>query len=236
MLTRLPWPGASAPWPGRGGAAAWTYPLVGAGLGAVQAAVFAVAVAAGLAASLAVALALAAGIVMTGALHEDGLADSADGLFGGGDAAQRLEIMADSRIGTFGALALIASVGLRWQAVSLLAADDFAVPALIAVGALSRSGMVVLWAGLPPARASGLAAAVGRPPAATAAFAAFLGGLIALGALGGAVLAAGLAVVVALVWLARVAQRRIGGQSGDILGAGQQLGETAALLVLTAGL
>jgi len=99
--------------------AAWAFPLVGAGVGAVAAFVFVIAQLIGLGDWPAALLAVTASLVLTGALHEDGLADSADGLFGGADRDRRLAIMRDSRLGTYGACALAMSEGrIPWVAAT----------------------------------------------------------------------------------------------------------------------
>ncbi len=193
---------------------------------------------------LAASLAVAAGAIVTGALHEDGLADSADGLFGGATPERRLEIMRDSRIGSYGALALLLSVLLRtaalaaiWKAAGPLAAAA----ALLAAAPWSRVEGIRLLAILPPARPDGAAAAVGRPERDVLPLAYGLAGAIAAGLalvaglpLGG--LALGLALAVAATaLLARAARRLIGGQTGDIIGASQQLAEIAIYIGLAAG-
>jgi adenosylcobinamide-GDP ribazoletransferase len=233
LLTRLPVPvHLAAP---RGARAAWAWPLAGALVAGLAAMVAAGALAAGLPPGLAAGLALVAGVLLTGALHEDGLADTADGLWGGHTRKRRLEILRDSRIGTYGVVALVLVLGLRWQALVALAADPWALAAaMVAAAALSRAAMAgVAWA-LPPARPDGLSAATGRPPAGAAALAAGIAGGLALVSLGLTAVAAGAAAALAAAWIARVAHRRFGGQTGDILGASQQLAEGAVLLVCVA--
>ena len=107
---------------------------------------------------------MATGVILTGAMHEDGLADSADGLFGGWTVERRLEIMKDSRIGTYGMLALLLSGLARWAALTALIAAGPIWPVLIAAGALSRAPMAVMMALMPNARQGGLSASTGRPP------------------------------------------------------------------------
>jgi len=233
LLTRLPVRLSEAA-AARGARAAWAYPLVGAGLGALAGAVFAAALALGLPPGPAAALALAAAAALTGALHEDGLADSADGLWGGWTRERRLEIMRDSRIGAYGVLALVFSLLLRWSALAALAAPLPAIAALVAAGGTSRAAMVWVWAALPPARADGLAAGAGQPGPATALLAgvAVLPALVLLPPV--AALAALAAAGLAATALARAARARIGGQTGDVLGAVQQTAETATLLALAA--
>ena len=227
LLTRLPMRASDVI---AGPGAAWAWPLAGAVVGGLAALVGVVALPLG--AGLAAALVLGAQAMMTGAMHEDGLADTADGLWGGWDRARRLEIMKDSHIGTYGVMALIVVSLIRWSALSaLLAAGGWF--ALVAVAALSRVPMAVMLASLPNARGAGLSQSVGRVPPVSAAVAAMIGLAFALG-LGTAGLWASFAVGLVSVALALVAKAKIGGQTGDILGASQQLAEAAALAVLAA--
>jgi adenosylcobinamide-GDP ribazoletransferase len=186
-------------------------------------------------------LAVGATIALTGALHEDGLADTFDGLAGGRTIERRLEIMRDSRIGTYGVLALVLSVGLR---VALLAAYLPASPwrgalALIAAEAIGRTAIVWLWSHEPPARPDGLAATLGAPERESMATALVLGTGISVvaGALAAGIFAALIslaAAALAAVLLAQWSRQRIGGRTGDILGAAEQLAALAALLALAA--
>jgi len=223
LLSRVPLPRVPEGAFAQGGRAVWAYPLVGLGLGAVAALIGAL----GPTPWIGAGLALAAMAVMTGALHEDGLADTADGLWGGHSRERRLEIMKDSRIGAYGVLALILVTGLRWAALAAAG-----LPALIASAALSRGVMPVLMAALPHARTDGLARSVGRPDGATAGLAASLGLGVMLVIVGWAALPAALLAALVAGALAWAAQRKIGGQTGDILGAAQQLSEVAVLIVL----
>lgn len=234
LLTRLPVP-APFPDPTRSAAAAWTWPIIGAGLGLVAAALGGIGSALGLPPFLAAALALAGLVIITGALHEDGLADTADGLWGGRTPTARLAIMRDSRIGSYGVIALIFSILLRWGGIVALATAE-AWLALSAATALARVSPAVLMAGWRPARPDGLSQATGRPKPETVAAAFLLGLACAWLAAGGvAFLLAGI-IVIATFMIGHLAQSRIGGQTGDILGAGQQVSEAAALLVLAAAL
>ena len=230
FLTRIP----VAPPPGalRLADAAWAFPPVGAGIGAIAAFVFLTAQLFGLGAWPASLLALLTGIIVTGALHEDGLADAVDGLFGGGDRDTRLAIMRDSRLGAFGGLALVLSVGLRAAALAQIGEALHAGLALIAAHAASRALLPMAMRLSAPARADGLAAAAGRPGSAAAIGAFIIGAAIALAALGPSqgALALGLAAI-AVAAVAVLARRRIGGYTGDILGACQQVAETVILLV-----
>lgn len=214
---------------------AWAYPLVGAGLAALAGGIGWGLSALGLPPGPVAALVIAAQILLTGALHEDGLADSADGLWGGWDKARRLEIMRDSRIGAYGVLALGLGVLLRWSclaALLTLAGPGAMLAALVATGAVSRAAMVAVMASLPFAREDGLSHSVGRVPR-WAAIGAGLSMVVIAGiALGLAALFAVIAGLVSAEAARRLAFQRIGGQTGDILGATQQLAEIACLLVL----
>ena len=214
--------------------AAWAFPLVGAGVGAVAAFVFVIAQLIGFGDWPAALLAVTASLVLTGALHEDGLANSADGLFGGADRDRRLAIMRDSRHGTFAVLALVLSVALRASALAQIGEVVFAGLALVAAHAGSRALLAAAMWALPPARRDGLGAAAGRPRPASVVAAlaiAFAIGAAALGPLHGVIAIAIAAAAVAIA--AATARRRIGGYTGDTLGAFQQIGEIAMLLAAT---
>ena len=233
LLTRLPVRADGAA-RARGARAAWAWPLAGAGVGALAGLAGWAALAAGLPAAVAAGLVLTVQVVVTGALHEDGLADVADGFWGGWTPERRLEIMRDSRIGAYGALALVLGVGLRWAALAALAPSALLF-APIAAGALSRAGMAAVMAALAPARPGGLAASVGRPSPVTAALAGALGLVVAGLAVGPpAAFLAALAVAAAAAGMAALARAKLGGQTGDVLGAAQQAGELAVLVALAA--
>ncbi len=180
---------------------------------------------------------LAVSVCMTGALHEDGLADVADGFGGGKSPAGKLKIMRDSRIGVYGMLAVVFSVGLRAAILSGMITPWSAAAALVAAGASSRAAMVVVMARLDAARKDGLSAAAGRPEPEGVIVSLLVGGGLTvafLGPMGGAaalVMAAAAAFIVA--WLA---QRQIGGHTGDVLGAVQQVCEIAILAAAAATL
>ncbi len=236
LLTRLPLGRAAAAAPAAASHPARCYPLVGLVVGAVAAGVFALAAWLALPPFLAAALALGAAILATGALHEDGLADVADGFGGGHDRDRKLAIMRDSRIGTYGVLALGLVLAGRGGSLTAIADPAAVAAALLAAHALSRAGLAALMWGLPPARSDGLAAATGRPGGADALTAALIGLAAALLLLDLAIaVTAVLACAVAQLALAAQARRQIGGVTGDVLGAAQQLGELAVLLVAAAG-
>ncbi len=133
--------------------ASWTFPIVGAGVGAFGALIYWLMHALGLHAFVGAVLAVAGTALITGCLHEDGLADTADGFGAGGTPERKLEIMRDSQIGTYGAAALILSLLLRVGAIASLADPALAALALIAAHAGARAHT----AGLHAARAKGAA-------------------------------------------------------------------------------
>ena len=219
-------------------------PLAGASVGAGGAVVLTLASDLGFPAFVAAALALLATVLIGGGLHEDGLADLADGFGGGTTRDRKLEIMRDSRLGSYGALAIGFSLLLRTACLSSLAergGPALAAAALIGAGAASRGFGLMPMALLPPARPDGLGHGAGRFPASvfpTAAGLAIAIGLV-VPVIGGAgwsraALALGLAALAA-GWTTRLARRQIGGQTGDVAGACQQLCEVALLLGLLVG-
>ena len=230
LLTRLPVHAAT----NRGARSAWAWPLVGAIVGMLAAVAAAVSLWLGLGAGSAAAIALATQIIATGALHEDGLADCADGFWGGWDRARRLEIMKDSRIGTYGVLALVVTFVLRWSLIASLLAGGHVFAPLIVAGTLSRAPMAALMQLMPNARGEGLAAATGRPDRETVWLADAWALLVAVLLSGFAALPAAVTVILAAALVSLIADNRIGGQTGDVLGATQQAGEIAALMALVA--
>ncbi len=205
-------------------------PLVGLLVGLAGGLAYGLALDLGLPPLVAGLLAVAVTMLATGALHEDGLADVADGFGGGRDAEGKRAIMRDSRLGTFGAASLFLSILLR--AAALAAAGGSGLAALVAAHAVSRALLAPVMAFTPAASTEGLAADAGDPSPRDAGIALALGGLLALLALGlsDALLALLLAAAAAgaILWLAR---RMIGGYTGDVLGAVQQMAEITILLV-----
>lgn len=229
FLTRLPFGAPGAPGP-----AAWSFPLVGLVVGALQALAAQLALWAGLPAAWAAWAALAAGIVLTGALHEDGLADTADGLWGGGDPARRLAIMRDSRIGSYGVLALVLALGLQAAALSAIISAGALWGPLMVAGAASRAAMVPLMARAPMARRDGVARQAGRPSGEAAAIALATALALAVMLSGASAVAIALSGA-AVAWIIlSVASAKIGGITGDILGATQLCVQIAALACLAA--
>jgi adenosylcobinamide-GDP ribazoletransferase len=179
----------------------------------------------------AAAVAVSAGALLTGAFHHDGLADMADAFGGGWDRDQRLAILKDSRHGTYGVMSLVCVVIVQVGAIAALGpAQGFAT--LVAAHALGRAGAVALMGAAPSATGSGL----GSEYTARLSGASVVAGVVAGVAL--ATLAFGVWAAVAVVAVAAgvgacgvLAVRKIGGVTGDVLGAAEQLGETAVLLV-----
>jgi adenosylcobinamide-GDP ribazoletransferase len=213
----------------------WAFPVVGLVIGAIGGIAYVIAFALGLPALAAALVAVATTALITGALHEDGLADTADGFGGGATREAKLDIMRDSRIGTFGVLALIFSIGLRVVAIADIGTRWHVFAALIVAHALSRGVLPAAMHRLDPARDDGLGAGAGRPEQNQVLIALAIALAIAVVAIGlrAGLIAAIVAGIVALAigWLA---QRQIGGQTGDVLGAIEQGAETAALLAAAA--
>jgi len=236
FLTRLPLGLREAPPPGTLARAMGTFPLVGVVVGGIGAAVYALAHQV-LPASMAALLALAATILVTGGLHEDGLADTADGFGGGADRERKLLIMRDSRIGAFGVMAVIISMALRATAL-LEIGDSLGVGgALVAAHALARAAIPVAMQALVPARADGLGAMAGRPSAVQTGIAVTVAVVVAALALPvSAALAALAGAAIGCIVTALLAQAQIGGHTGDVLGAVEQSAETLALIGALAAL
>ena len=215
-------------------------PLAGLLLGLVPAAAMIVALLLDLGPWLSAMLAVAAMVLATGALHEDGLADVADS-FGATTRDRRLEIMRDSRIGSFGATALFLALALRIGALAEIvsrADAAAAVAAILITASLSRTAGLMPLVFLPPARRDGLSHAVGQPARDMFRLAAGIAGAIAVvvGAFAG-LPPFGIALTIVLSGLAGLAltgfaARHLGGQTGDIVGAAQQVAEIAALIGL----
>ena len=184
-------------------------------------------------------LAVAVLAILTGALHEDGLADCADAL-GASTPERRLEIMKDSRNGTFGTLGLIFSVALRAAALAALAQSSLKVACLtlLAAAVVSRVACLTPLALLPPARDQGAGHAAGSPDK-DALRIAIVGGLLAAalpllaGAGSGGTVLAALAAAAAAFFVTAQARAKLGGQTGDVAGAAQQLAEIVYLVVLS---
>ena len=178
----------------------------------------------------AAAVAIGVGAMLTGAFHHDGLADMADAFGGGWDIDQRLEIMKDSRHGTYGVMALVCATAIQIGALAQLdRVQGFAM--LIAAHACARAGSVLLLYAMAPARPTGLgvdyARQFGRGGAVFAVVSAASVVALLLGVLAAIVVGA---VGAAIALVALLAWRKIGGITGDVLGGAEQIAETAVLL------
>ncbi|WP_158814721.1 adenosylcobinamide-GDP ribazoletransferase [Methylocapsa sp. S129] len=217
-------------------------PIAGAVIAAIGALALWLGHALGLPPLVCATLAISVLVLVAGALHEDGLADVADGFGGGKTRERKLEIMRDSRIGVYGAAALALSLVLRIAALSALLEHSLAAAAagLILAAAASRAFGLLPLALLPPARADGLGASAG-PLEASSALAAGMTALIVAGVLGLSALGLGRAILAlalalaAAIAMTMVARRQIGGQTGDVIGATQQFAEIACLCGLLIG-
>jgi adenosylcobinamide-GDP ribazoletransferase len=233
FLTRLPWPWVtSAPPDGDDLARSTTYfPLVGALIGAVGAGVNWLAAHIWPAPPpLAITITIAAIVLLTGALHEDGLADTADGLGGGRDRDHALAIMKDSRIGTYGAVALILTITAKITALSTLAPFDVA-RALIAAHTLARWSSLPFLRWLPYARPTGTGAPYATPRLIAGSFITLA---IVVPLLGTRALAPIITTVMITTLAGWYFSRRLAGITGDCLGAANQLVELTTYLVLAA--
>jgi adenosylcobinamide-GDP ribazoletransferase len=230
FFTRLPI-GTAAPVQGAAIArAGWAAPIVGAGIGVCGALTYWIAHAAGMPPLVGAALALGATAMLTGCLHEDGLADTADGFGGGATRERKLEIMRDSRIGTYGVCALTLALLARGGALAALAEPVLVAPALIAAHAAARAALPVFMRVVPPARRDGLAAQAGAPPRVSvlAAVAIGVGALLLTVGVAKAIISLILTCLVSAL-IAFLCIRQIGGQTGDVLGAVEQANEIAVL-------
>ncbi len=233
LLTRLPVPQLPKHVFVRQAHAVWAFPLVGLVVGTLACAMGWIATALSIPLFICAGLLVAVLMMTTGAMHEDGLADTFDGLWGGFTTERRLEIMKDSQIGTYGVLSLTISQLIRISAIAALLSTG-AFWAIVAACVISRAFMPVLMAALPNARQSGLSHSVGAPTVLPVVVSLGLAFVIGLVLIGGDILLPALCAAFVVAALALVARFKIGGQTGDILGASQQLAEITVLIALTA--
>lgn len=216
---------ASVPW----------FPVVGALVGLAVGAL-----AAGLAElvapAAAAAVAVLAGVLVTGAFHEDGLADVADAFAGGWTREDRLRILDDPLHGSYGVAALCGAIVVRVAALASLVtvSGSVALAGCVAAHAAGRAGAVALMGLMPVARPSGLGADYARSLSARRAVAGVLAGAalatLAVGVWAVIVIATAAVAAAAVGWLAH---RKLGGVTGDVLGAAEQVAECAVLVALT---
>jgi adenosylcobinamide-GDP ribazoletransferase len=236
LLTRVPMPHPDGAMPVGLARAQRAFPLVGAMIGLVVGLVDRSLLAMDVPVLAAAALALGAGAALTGALHEDGLADVGDGFGGGRDRAAKLSIMRDSRLGTYGAIVLLVGFSARLSALASLPAAAI-IPGLVVAHALGRAAIPVLAARMPFARDDGLGKSAGRPETVIAVTAVVIAVVIAMLCLPVKTALLAIAVTVAAAAaMAALAWRQIGGVTGDVFGAAEQVAETAVLVLLAARL
>lgn len=216
------------------GRAARAFPFVGLVIGLIAGLAYALFAAIGLPDVVAGIIALAVGALLTGALHEDGLADTADGFGGGQSREDKLGIMRDSRIGAYGVIALVLVLGAKLGALVDLEHSGLVIASLIAAGAASRALLPALMRWLDPAREDGLGASAGRPPAGAVFIGLGLALLLSLIFLSWTGLVALIIAGIGAFGLALLARRQIGGHTGDVLGATQQVTELLFLLTVAA--
>jgi adenosylcobinamide-GDP ribazoletransferase len=237
LLTRLPVGGDATVSPAIIARSSRWFPAVGALVGTLSAGTLCLSILVGLPDMVAALIAIGLSILLTGALHEDGLADVADGFGGGANRDAKLEIMRDSRVGTYGVLALVLTVGLKGALLVALTNNGLwaAAMAIIVAATTSRLTPVLLMNRLPTARRDGMAVNAGTPDAGAVRIACGLT-LASLLVLTGwqAMLATIVATLAACAAIGTLARRQIGGQTGDVLGAGQQVTEICVLAGLVA--
>jgi len=241
FFTRLPWPGDY--WPGADSrkniptvklsTAARAFPFAGIIIGAIGALVLFVGARAGLHPLAASILAIGAGMLASGAIHEDGLADVFDGFGGGANKTQKLEIMKDSRIGTYGMAALIITTVLKATLLAGFPGPGMAAGALFIANVLPRAGLPLMMVMLKPAKKSGLGHGAGTPKKDDAIISVVIGALVAALVFGLSVgIIALLAAGLGMALMGYIAKRQIGGLSGDVLGGAEQIGENFVLVFL----
>jgi adenosylcobinamide-GDP ribazoletransferase len=209
------------------------FPLAGLVVGLAGALVYFAAMETGLSGLLAALLAVAATGIVTGALHEDGWADVCDALGARGGVEKRLETLRDSRLGSYGGLALVFATGIKVAAIAALGTPEMVAGALVASHTLARGVLPLVMSRMKLARATGLAASAGRPTAAAANWSLTLALLIAVAAVAPVAALVALLSALAATWLvAGLAQRKFGGYTGDVLGAVEQVAEMAILVNL----
>ena len=206
-------------------------------IGAIGGACYALAYAMHIPPFAAASVAIAATMAVTGCLHEDGLADVADGFGGGSTRERKLAIMRDSRIGTYGVCAVVLSLVMRIGALASLGSPEAVTMALVCAGAAGRAALPAFMMMVPPARTDGMSAYAGVPPPISAVTAMLLGAAVLFGVFGVVLgLAALAALAVGFVLLAWLCKRQINGQTGDVLGTLEQIGEVTVLLAAAAAM
>ncbi|MCY3878291.1 MAG: adenosylcobinamide-GDP ribazoletransferase [Rhodobacteraceae bacterium] len=231
FLTRIPVGDGDSPSQAEG---AWAWVVAGCVVGLIAGTAAAVVLALSSSPILGAICGLIVLVLLTGGLHEDGLADTADGLWGGDSPSRRLEIMHDSRIGAYACMALTIVFLARFAGIAEASGSFNPIAVFTASAVVSRAVMLVSMHLVPFAREDGMAVAFGRPPARAAAAGAALAAIIALICVGLQAFPMILAAALAGAALGFAVHRLTGGHTGDSLGATQQVAEIACLLCLAA--
>ncbi len=216
------------------GRAVRTFPLIGGLLGIAAGLAFAIATGIGLPDLVAGVFAVALLALLTGALHEDGLADMVDGFGGGQTSEKKLAIMRDSRIGAYGVMALILVLAAKVGALADLSDIGVVMSGLICAAASSRAAMPAMMRWLPAARSDGLSAGAGVPPAQHVWTGIVIAIILSVLLLTWSGLVALIIAALATCVVGFLARRQIGGHTGDVLGGTQQISELVFLLTLAA--
>jgi len=212
--------------------AAAFFPIAGALIGLISGAIYLALLHLGVQGNISAWITIFFQLAVTGGLHEDGLADMADGLASGRSKEQKLAIMRDSRIGSYGVLALITMISLRANIISGFTSGSATLLVFIAASACSRAFLTILMQILPFARCDGLAVMADRPGFSQTVTACVIGCVLLFAA--GKIMAAFAAIAMLAViylYLKTIALRNFGGITGDVLGAAQQVSETSILLL-----
>jgi adenosylcobinamide-GDP ribazoletransferase len=225
LLTRLPIPEPKFSTASPAAEAGWAYPVVGIFLALLASVIGFSLTFLGFDSGIVAGAVVVSIIFFTGGMHEDGLADSADGFWGSWEPARRLEIMKDSHIGTFGVIALFFSLLLRWYCIKISIDGSFFFTSLIIATTLSRSAIPVIMSILPNAREDGLSAKTGQPSHITTLVAIAIGVSITLLFSGWVGLIIITVFFLTLCIAMLLSRSKIGGQTGDTIGASQQLAE-----------
>ena len=233
FLTRLPFALSDEIKSGELGKSSWAFPIIGLIVGLIGAFIFWVSQELSFTRSVSVGLSIIATIIVTGGLHEDGLADTADGFGGGLCRVSKLRIMRDSSIGVFGAIAVFFSIFFRWVILTDFLDTHWIIIGLLSAGIISRGILPVITWVLPNARQDGLASDFRRvePVALCACIIITILALLFLCGFLNAIFIIGILCIVLISFSVFVYQQ-VGGYTGDILGAYQQLSEITTLMLI----
>ncbi|MBT5187880.1 MAG: adenosylcobinamide-GDP ribazoletransferase [Kordiimonadaceae bacterium] len=212
----------------------WAYPLVGLTVALIGSIFYYAAYLLHLPNLVSILIAITIMVFLTGAFHEDGLADVADGFGGGQTKEDKLEIMRDSRIGTYGSLALILAISLKTSSLYEMSSVNV-ISALICAAMVSRFMIILVLKFLPPARKESLSTQAGKPSAnnIAVAFISTWGVVLLLTDFKTSVIIF-ICAALSTTILCKITLKQIGGYTGDVLGAAQQISEISILVFLSA--